>query len=146
MERADTERWRTLLLDHAEAPRGRPLTAEAPAAVDFRDPATGDRVALAVELASDGTTIAAILWRASGSTVLRASASIMAEQASGLTPAAAHDHAEAFLKTLTTPEGDSADAWTALGDAEALQGIRHLPARVKCAALPWRCLLAALEP
>jgi nitrogen fixation NifU-like protein len=40
---------------------------------------------------------------------------------------------------------DPARPGTALGDLEALQGVRKFPVRIKCADLPWITLEQALE-
>lgn len=143
MDAASKERWQAILLDYANDPRGACLPPDATPDLDYRDPATGDQIALTLEF-DDAERIAWIAWRVSGSTLLRASASLMAETVADCTPAEAQARSEAFIAALTSPAGNGDAAWERLGPLEALRGIRHLPARVRCTSLPWRSLQQVL--
>ena len=55
--------------------------------------------------------------------------------------AAAHAH----WASLAKPLGGLGALETLLEDAAALQGIAHVPARVKCAVLAWHTLEEALD-
>ncbi len=141
------EGWRRLLLDHVECPRGRRLADGEPAEVKLADAARGDEVSLKLEVGADGV-IGRVAWRASGSAILRASLSLLAECCEGRSLGDAGALAVAFRERLTgvsSEEPGAEDlAWRGLGDLEALRGVRQFPARVNCAMLPWRALLAAL--
>ncbi len=131
-------RHREILLEHSEHPHGYGRLEAPSIATHARDERTGDALWLDVLLA--GQSIAALGWEAGGSAVFRASCSLMCEAVTGRTRAEALACSENFISLLTTPAGDDAAAWAALGDLAALSGIRHLPMRVICAALPWRTL------
>lgn len=141
MDAAQQALYREVFLDHSHAPRnrGRPESGEPTAR--HRDPETGDEVA--VWLALESGRVGAIRWEAQGSSVLAASCSLMSEHLTGRTPGEALSAIGAFIAMLTGTE-EPAD-WEALGEAAALSGIRHLPARVRCAALPWRTAEVALK-
>ena len=67
----------------------------------------------------------------------------MTESAKGKTLAEAEKLFDAFHEMLVGTDGADID-YDALGDLEALAGVRQFPVRVKCASLPWHTLKAAL--
>lgn len=136
----DPELYREILLDHGHHPRGEGRLPAPDLAGHGSNADTGDVVELTLQVA-DGK-ITAVGFTAQGSTVLRASCSLMTELIMGLSPAAARAKAIRFQELLTTG-ADDAD-WADFGEAIALRGIRQFPARVRCAVLPWRTLSGLL--
>jgi nitrogen fixation NifU-like protein len=77
---------------------------------------------------------------------------MMAEAVTGKTVAEARGLAHRFKVMMTIEDGenpvDPERPGAALGDLEALQGVKRFPVRIKCADLPWATLedaLATLE-
>lgn len=127
---------RELLTDHSTHPRNEGVAEQFDHAFTLRESATGDVVRLWVSYQYDAIT--KIFWTAQGSGVLKASCSLMSERLAGTSKTHALEIIEAFTAMLTGAM-EKTD-WVLLGDAAALAGIRHLPARVKCAVLPWRAM------
>lgn len=137
----DDELFREILIDHGQNPRHEGLLGTFNRIERGTNSETGDRVVLTVRV-EDGR-IGALGLNVEGSTVLRASASLMAESVTGLPVEEAAARARAFIARLTGP-AEEAD-WDGWGDVAALSGIQKFPARVRCAALPWRVLAALLD-
>lgn len=135
---AQRQSFQSILLEHCEHPcyAG---TLETPThETSVNDSRTGDRVRFQAKITEE--RICALAWEASGSAVLRASCSLCAELAMDSEVASVRHRIALLLDNLTKPVGDAIEAWAPLGDAVALYGIRQFPARVHCAALPWRAL------
>ena len=87
----------------------------------------------------DGERIVAVRFEGQGCAISQASAALMAKAIEGRSL----DEASALVghvKAMVHGEGVHDD----LGELAILEGVRRLPARVKCAALPWTTLEAAL--
>ena len=131
------EMLKELLIEHSEFPcnQGKPKEFSHECCVD--QPETGDAVTLWLSVDSD--YISRIHWQATGSRLLYASCSIMSEYLVGKMIADAKADARKFVQVLTGEiKPEDIDAY---GIAAALFSVRHLPARVRCVTLPWRCLL-----
>lgn len=79
-----------------------------------------------------------------GCAISQASASLMIDLVKGRSVEEAKRLAELFLSMIKGEVTDDA-ALEELEDAAALQGVSHIPARVKCAVLSWHTLEEALE-
>jgi len=99
------------------------------------NPLCGDDIE--VEIVLEDGVIRAIGYRAHGCVFVRASASLLAEQSVGLTTA----QALALARQL-------AEAMHSLGRLPAgfaeLSGVSYLPARRRCALLPWEALAGSV--
>jgi nitrogen fixation NifU-like protein len=149
-----TQLRRDLLADHARRLVGR---VETPSSGDWREatlqsPTCGDRLTVRVRVASG--RLDSVEWHGLGCEVSQASASILAELASGMpvvdVPAMVA-RVDAVVGGADRAEDDPAAeepaaADPALGDIVALAGIGRLPLRGRCALLAWRALSAAVEP
>ncbi|MEJ2601980.1 MAG: SUF system NifU family Fe-S cluster assembly protein [Gammaproteobacteria bacterium] len=132
------ELYRELILDHARQPRhfGRPehFTHQA----EGINPLCGDKLHVYLNL-EDGA-IREAAFEGSGCAISMASASLLTETVrtcdaeKAVTLAA---DVQAMLGGETTGQD--------LGELQALAGVREFPSRVKCAALAWRALTAALD-
>lgn len=101
------------------------------------NPSCGDELVLTMRVEDD--TVVAAAFTGQGCAISQASADLMAEALQGSTVARARELSAAF-KALLRGEGTEED----LGDLRALEGVRRLHARVKCATLPWTTLDEAL--
>lgn len=133
--------YRDLIIDHAKRRHGKGLVEHPDASASGRNPLCGDEVTLQLTLADDGS-IAGIHWDGSGCSISQASASILATEGVGLTPAALLDRAEALRTMLRTRDDDPDE--DVLGDAIAFAGVGKFPMRVKCAMLAWTTAEEAL--
>lgn len=142
------ELYREVILDHYRNPRNRGTLDDPDASADGSNPLCGDEVH--IDLALDGEVIAAVAVTGQGCSISQASASMMSEAVKGETVAAVRDLTARFKGMMSI--GEQADPGldperpgAALGDLEALQGVRKFPVRIKCADLPWTTLAQALD-
>lgn len=134
-----TRLYQEVLLDHYRSPRHFGRLAEPTGRAEGHNPLCGDRIAVEARLA-DGH-LAEVAFEGAGCAISTASASLMTEAVSGLSPAEIEELFERFRKAVT---GDPAADVEALGKLGVLSGVKEFPMRVKCATLGWHTLLAAL--
>lgn len=130
--------YQAAILEHARRTRHRGVLDPADARQEGVNPSCGDELLLTLRLADD--TVTEVRYEGKGCAISQASASLMAEAIEGL----GRDEVEALIghvKAMIHGEGLHAD----LGELAVLEGVRRLPARVKCAALAWTTLEAALK-
>jgi nitrogen fixation NifU-like protein len=126
--------YQQVILDHAKHPHGVGLLGDAAGHSHQLNPTCGDEVTLELHV-SDGV-VTAIRWEGHGCSISQASASLLADLATGLTVAELTERIDAFrelLRSRGTIEPDE----DLLGDAIVLQGVSRYVARVKCAMLAW---------
>lgn len=141
--------YREVILDHYRNPRRRGALDHPDAHADGQNPLCGDEISL--DLALDGDRIADVRLQGRGCSISQASASMMAEAVAGKTIAEVEALIHRFKAMMEIEPGDAgidpSRPGAALGDLEALQGVRRFPVRIKCADLPWATLAQALgEP
>ncbi len=138
--------YREVILDHYRNPRRRGSLEHPDAHAEGQNPLCGDEISLDVALDGDRVADVRILGR--GCSISQASASMMAEAVTGKTLAEIADLTHRFKAMMEIEEGDPGIDETrpgaALGDLEALRGVRRFPVRIKCADLPWATLAEAL--
>ncbi|HWZ63687.1 MAG TPA: SUF system NifU family Fe-S cluster assembly protein [Steroidobacteraceae bacterium] len=139
------ELYRDVILDHNRRPRNFGRLESAGEGGELRraeghNPLCGDKLAVFVVL--DGERVRDIRFEGSGCAISTASASLMTEAVKGRDRAAV---ATLFDKVHTLLTQHDAPADPTLGKLAALGGVSEFPARVKCAALSWHTLNAALE-
>ncbi len=140
--------YQQVILDHNKHPRNRTRVQSYTHKADGVNPLCGDTLSL--ELRVDvHNIIEAIGFAGEGCAITTASASLMTEALQGQTLAEANAllervelmlHAPAPAATPTAEPQPNTD----LGELAALAGVRDYPMRVKCAALAWQTLHAAL--
>lgn len=139
--------YREVILDHYRNPRRRGALEHPDAHADGQNPLCGDEISL--DLAFDGDRIADVRLQGRGCSISQASASMMAEAVAGRTLAEVEALMRRFKAMMDIESGDpgidASRPGAALGDLEALQGVRRFPVRIKCADLPWATLAQALE-
>ncbi|MBW6457089.1 MAG: SUF system NifU family Fe-S cluster assembly protein [Trueperaceae bacterium] len=130
--------YQAAILEHARRTRHRGVLDPADARQEGVNPSCGDELLLTLRFGDD--TVTEVRYEGKGCAISQASASLMAEAIEGL----GRDEALALIghvKAMIHGEGLHPD----LGEVAVLEGVRRLPARVKCAALAWTTLEAALR-
>ncbi len=136
------ELYQEVILDHSKRPRNlREIKGALHA--DGHNPLCGDRATIYVQL--DGERIADLSFVGKGCSISTASASMMTESLKGGTRADAEALFERFHDLITgDPSKPPRDA-QGLGKLAVFSGVCEFPVRVKCAALAWHTLKAALQ-
>jgi nitrogen fixation NifU-like protein len=131
--------YQEMILDHYRSPRGEGELAPPRVRVDRNNPLCGDEVHLEIRV-EDGR-IVELAHSGQGCSISRASTSMLAEVAPGLTTAEALELVEHFGQML---KGEAEPDEERLGDAVALEGVSRFPARIRCAMLGWSALQEAV--
>jgi nitrogen fixation protein NifU and related proteins len=129
--------YERVLVDHARHPRNFGPLPRATASAEGINPLCGDEVTVRVR--TEQARIGEIAFEGAGCAVCMGSASLMTESVKGLTLPEVSEMMQR-IRALLRGEGDASK----LGDLAALDGVARFPARVKCAALAWSALEAAL--
>ena len=114
-----------------------PFTVE----LEGLNPTCGDDIFLRLSLKDNRIEDGA--FTGDGCAISQASADIMLDMIRGKTKEQALHLADLFIRMIK--EGLTDEEMEELEEAGALQDIRHMPARVKCAVLAWHTLQQALE-
>ncbi len=107
---------------------------------DGHNPLCGDKFTVFATV--DGDKVTDISFQGEGCAISKSSASMMTDAVKGLSKDEARQLYEEFHK-LVTGEGEADEKL--LGKLKVFAGVKEFPARVKCAALAWRTMVAALE-
>lgn len=134
--------YQGVILEHNARPRNLGPLADSTHEAHVHNALCGDTVILRLRLAEGRIVRAA--FEGEGCALSRASASLLTLAVAGRTPEEALGLAAELDKLLARgPDHAEADA-ARLGDLVALEGVREVPARRRCATLPWEALRAAL--
>jgi nitrogen fixation NifU-like protein len=132
--------YRDIIIDHYRHPRHRGHLDAPSAAHEGLNPLCGDEVT--VEVKVDGERLADIAYTGSGCSISQSSASMMTEAVEGKSL----EHTRRMINDFTAMMRGADDIDPdALGDLEALSGVRRFPVRIKCATLAWHTLDEALN-
>ena len=131
------ELYRDVILDHYSHPRNKGTLDPADVVREGANPLCGDEIRLFL-IVRDGV-VQDVRFDGRGCSISQASASMMTELIKGQ-PVAEAARLIAAFKAMMHGEPPA----EALGDLEALQGVRKFPVRVKCATLGWVTLEGAL--
>jgi len=135
-----SELYQEVILDHNRSPRNFQRPEGTNRTSEGHNPLCGDEVTVHLDL-EDGV-IKDVGFQGSGCAISKASASVMTTLVKGRTVAEADALFERFHDLVTTgPDGDTVD----LGHLAVFAGVHEYPSRVKCAALAWHTLRAALH-
>lgn len=129
--------YQEIILDHYKHPRGRVLLEEPAAESHQVNPTCGDEVTVQVALDIDGHLM--VGYEGQGCSISQASASVMSEMVTGVTPSDADTVRRAFVELMHSKGAAEPDE-DILGDGVAFVGVAKYPARIKCALLPWMAL------
>lgn len=133
--------YQEIILDHNRRPRNYGVLKDATHRAEGHNPLCGDEVTVFLHL--EGDVIREITFDGQGCAISRASASLMTLKLKGRTVAEARALMREVHELLTGPDLEAPPPED-LGDLAALAGVRKFAVRVKCAALAWRTLEAAL--
>lgn len=131
------ELYREVVMEHWRQPRYRGRVEKPNLVAEGANPLCGDEITLTARL-EDGR-IAEIRFEGHGCTISQASASMLTEAVRGLPLEEARELAERFKRWMTERESNGLPE--RLEELEALEGVKQLPLRVKCAVLAWEALL-----
>ncbi len=137
------ELYQEVILDHSRRPRNRGDLAEGAVHVHGDNPSCGDELDLWVRFSPDDR-IEDIKFSGQGCAISQASASMMTVRVKGRPAHEVSDLAHQVHAMLTGGPSEQEPS-SDLGDLQLLQGVRHFPQRVKCAALGWRALEETLR-
>lgn len=111
-------------------------------AMPGNNPSCGDEIVL--ELDEDDGAITDAAFTGSGCAISQASVSIMTDLIKGKTLEEARELAGLFL-SMSHREKLTEEQLDELEEAAALENIGNMPARVKCATMPWHTLIKAIN-
>ena len=136
--------YQETILDHSRKPRNfGPLPAANRKAEGY-NPLCGDRANVA--LALEGDIIKDVRFQGAGCSIFTASASMMTETVKGKTRPQVEAIFDRFHDLITGDPSQAAQRTAPeLGKLAVFSGVSEFPVRVKCAALAWHTLKAALE-
>lgn len=129
-----------VILEHNKHPRNRGRVENATHESHCDNPVCGDKIDLSLRVRNG--RIEDVRFLGEGCAISQSSASIMTQMIKGKPVAEAEALGEEFRQMLL--EGDYEPNAAKLGDLIALQGVKKLHARVKCAVCAWHALRAAL--
>lgn len=137
-----SELYSQVIKDHNLSRHNHHELEEASVAVPGRNPSCGDEIELQLKMkdgvVEDGS------YTGVGCAISQASVSIMIDLVRGKTVEEAKELSRLFLGMIRG-EALSGEELEKLEEAAALTGVSHMPARVKCATMPWHTLEAALD-
>jgi nitrogen fixation protein NifU and related proteins len=134
--------YQEVILDHYKKPRNFHKLEQANRQADGYNPLCGDKLSVYIQI--ENGIVKNISFIGSGCALSIASASLMTESLKGKTEAEAGNLFERFRHMLTifaNPQPDASD----LGNLSVFSGVREYPVRVKCVALAWHAMRAALD-
>ncbi len=134
------ELYQQVIMDHNRSPRNFHRVEGANHSADGQNPLCGDVITL--DLRVDGDQVVDAGFVGNGCAISKASASMLTESVKGRTVDEARALYENFHRLVTRDGPADEDV---LGKLRVFAGVGEFPARVKCAALAWRTLEAALS-
>ncbi|TGK12328.1 SUF system NifU family Fe-S cluster assembly protein [Leptospira fletcheri] len=135
------ELYKEVLLDHYQNPRNYGEIIYPDLHEEGVNPLCGDEVELFIRL--DGDVISEIRFRGKGCSISQASASMLTECLLGKNLS----EAKRLLRELKANllEDKKSNYAEEYSDLDSLEAVKKLPARIKCAVLPWNTLEKAVE-
>lgn len=136
------ELYSQVIKDHNLSRHNKHKLAHPSLVLPGRNPSCGDEIDLALDIS--GGRIVDAAFTGSGCAISQASVSIMIDLIRGKTLAEAGELCRIFLNMIRR-EPLSGEDQDKLEEAAALMNVSNMPARVKCATMPWHTLEAALK-
>lgn len=135
------ELYQAIIIDHSRRPRNFGEMGNATHSACGNNPLCGDETRVHLMIA--GGQVVDAGFSGQGCAISVASASMLTDAIMKRTPDQVRTLAAHVLAALS---GDTVVLdFQQDGDLASLAGVRKFPARIKCATLPWRALLAALD-
>lgn len=136
------ELYSQVIKDHNLSHHNKHALENASVAMPGKNPSCGDEIELFLKL--NNGVIEDASYTGIGCAISQASVSIMIDQVLGKTPEEARALCHLFLNMIHhVPLSE--EELKKLDEASALMGVSNMPARVKCATMPWHTLEAALD-
>ncbi len=136
------ELYQQVILDHNKNPRNYKIIESANHTAEGYNPLCGDRINLYLQV--EGDKIRDIGFQGSGCAISKASASVMTTVLKDRTVSEAEELFKKFQNLITGKTEADIDP-AELGKLVVFAGVKEFPVRVKCAALAWHTMLAALK-
>ncbi|TGM07969.1 SUF system NifU family Fe-S cluster assembly protein [Leptospira barantonii] len=133
--------YKEVILDHYQNPRFRGKLEPADLFEHGINPLCGDELELTINL--NGDTIEDVRVTGKGCSISQASGSMMAESIRGKTVAEAENILSRFKNMFLEDRDPKFEE--ELEDLESMESVKKIPARIKCAVLPWNTLERALS-
>jgi nitrogen fixation NifU-like protein len=134
------ELYRDIILEHNRSPQNKGRLPSPSVSREGFNPLCGDEVNIDLDI-RDGV-IEDVRFDGRGCSISQSSASMMTEAIKGLSLTEAE---ELFGRFQGMMQGSDSVDLEALGDLEALAGVRKFAIRVKCATLSWHALDEAIK-
>jgi nitrogen fixation NifU-like protein len=134
--------YQQVILDHNKNPKNFKKIEHASHTSEGYNPLCGDRIDVYLQV-EDGQ-IKDIGFQGSGCAISKASASVMTTELKGKSVSEAEQVFKKFQNLITGKIGSTVNL-TEFGKLAIFAGVREFPVRVKCAALAWHTMLAALK-
>jgi nitrogen fixation NifU-like protein len=139
------ELYREVILEHFKVPQNKGQIEKPTVKAEGMNPLCGDQISITAIL--DGDKIKDLKFDGHGCAISQSSASMMTAALKGKTLKDASGLAALFKKMFGIEDKEAVlpKDPEALGDLEALEGVKKYPVRIKCALLSWNTLLEALK-
>lgn len=134
--------YQEVILDHNRKPRNWGKLEDASHRAEGLNPLCGDHIWVTLKVADE--KIESVAFEGQSCAICKASASMMTTNVKGKTVAEVEQLIREF-REMATGRLDVAREPNHLGRLSVFAGVKDLPARVKCAILPWHTLHAAFE-
>ncbi|HEU5284101.1 MAG TPA: SUF system NifU family Fe-S cluster assembly protein [Burkholderiales bacterium] len=134
--------YQEVILDHNRKPRNWGKLEDASHRAEGLNPLCGDHIWVTLKVADD--RVESVAFEGQSCAICKASASMMTTNIKGKTVAEVEQLVREF-REMATGRLDVAREPNHLGRLSVFAGVKDLPARVKCAILPWHTLHAAFE-
>jgi nitrogen fixation NifU-like protein len=131
-----------VIMEHSTATYNKHKLQDATNSEHGHNPSCGDDITL--EIKKDGDIITDLAFTGHGCAISQASTSIMIDLLKGKTVEQATKLISIFIRMIKR-ENVSEEELNELEEAQALENISNMPARVKCAELAWYTMQKLLE-
>jgi nitrogen fixation NifU-like protein len=127
--------YRDLILEHAKSEKHVGPLPSATGCATLHNPLCGDTITVRVELDASGV-VARARYEAEGCAIAKAVASLMVDRSTGQSA----ERVQSWAR-----QSHAAVAGKGELGFDELSGVAALPARERCATLPWDCLAQAID-
>jgi len=134
--------YQEVILDHNRKPRNWGKLEDASHRAEGLNPLCGDHIWVTLKV--DGDKVEGLAFEGQSCAICKASASMMTTNVKGKTIPEIEQLIREF-REMATGRLDVAREPNHLGRLSVFAGVKDLPARVKCAILPWHTLHAAFQ-
>lgn len=131
-----------IIVEHSNSNKNKHHLDSANIVMDGKNPSCGDEIQL--ELKVENGIIEDGSFTGVGCAISQASTSLMIDLIKGKTVAEARKYVDIFLKMIQRKDV-AEEELEELEEAVALRNISNMPARVKCATMPWHTLESSLD-